>query len=151
MARRHRSTDDRAEPNLTPILDMVFQLITFFMLVINFKATDFDRSLVLPVIGRGVPIEIELDREYLILNLRANESLQMRGKTVSDIDRALSVEAKLLLDGSRRSNKEERPVAVVIRADRNVPCRFLLRIVETCRRLGLDRFEFMILRTAQEA
>ena len=28
----------KAEPNLTPILDMVFQLITFFMLVINFKA-----------------------------------------------------------------------------------------------------------------
>ena len=25
-----------AEPNLTPMLDMVFQLVTFFMLVINF-------------------------------------------------------------------------------------------------------------------
>ena len=28
----------KAQPNLTPMLDMVFQLITFFMLVINFKS-----------------------------------------------------------------------------------------------------------------
>ena len=36
----------RADPNLTPILDMVFQLITFFMLVINFRATDFNKEVV---------------------------------------------------------------------------------------------------------
>ena len=34
------SQDVKAEPNLTPILDMVFQLITFFMLVINFKSAE---------------------------------------------------------------------------------------------------------------
>ena len=39
----------RCEPNLVPILDMVFQLITFFMLVVNFKATEVDRELTLPV------------------------------------------------------------------------------------------------------
>jgi feruloyl esterase len=39
------------EPNLTPILDMVFQLITFFMLVINFQAAAVDMSLKLPVVG----------------------------------------------------------------------------------------------------
>ena len=38
----------KAEPNLTPILDMVFQLITFFMLVINFKSASLDLSLRLP-------------------------------------------------------------------------------------------------------
>ncbi|MGZ3382424.1 MAG: ExbD/TolR family protein, partial [Isosphaeraceae bacterium] len=31
----------RAEPNLTPLLDVVFQLITFFMLVINFAADNY--------------------------------------------------------------------------------------------------------------
>ena len=46
----------KAEPNLTPILDMVFQLITFFMLVINFKAAELDLSLQLPVIGSAKPL-----------------------------------------------------------------------------------------------
>jgi len=42
---------DNAEPNLTPMLDMVFQLVTFFMLVINFQAASLDMTLKLPVIG----------------------------------------------------------------------------------------------------
>ena len=46
----------KAEPNLTPILDMVFQLITFFMLVINFKAAELDLSLQLPVLGSAKPL-----------------------------------------------------------------------------------------------
>ncbi len=33
-----------AEPDWTPMLDMVFQLVTFFMLVINFKAANMDLS-----------------------------------------------------------------------------------------------------------
>ena len=44
-----------AEPNLTPMLDMVFQLITFFMLVINFKSAQLDMSLKLPIFGSLVP------------------------------------------------------------------------------------------------
>ena len=44
-------------PNLTPILDMVFQLITFFMLVINFKAGQMDLSLKLPVVGSARPVD----------------------------------------------------------------------------------------------
>ncbi len=46
----------KAEPNLTPILDMVFQLITFFMLVINFKAAELDLSLQLPVLTSAKPL-----------------------------------------------------------------------------------------------
>ncbi len=42
--------DDSGEPDLTPILDMVFQLITFFKLVCNFKAAAMDLSLSLPVV-----------------------------------------------------------------------------------------------------
>ena len=46
----------KAEPNLTPILDMVFQLITFFMLVINFKSAELDLTLNLPVVGSARPV-----------------------------------------------------------------------------------------------
>ena len=46
-----------AQPNLTPLLDMVFQLITFFMLVINFKDASLDLSLKLPVVGSARPVD----------------------------------------------------------------------------------------------
>ena len=47
----------RAEPNLTPLLDIVFQLITFFMLVINFTSDNYDRRVHLPVAGSARPVE----------------------------------------------------------------------------------------------
>ncbi len=43
---------DKCEPNLVPMLDMVFQLMTFFMMVVNFQATAVDRELVLPLLDR---------------------------------------------------------------------------------------------------
>ena len=61
----------KAEPNLTPILDMVFQLITFFMLVINFKAAELDLSLQLPVIGSAKPLPGDAtNMKLLVLNVK---------------------------------------------------------------------------------
>ena len=54
-----------AEPNLTPILDMVFQLITFFMLVINFKAAAMDLDLKLPVVGSARPVDTQGQEDLL--------------------------------------------------------------------------------------
>ena len=45
----------KAEPNLTPLLDVVFQLITFFMLVINFSQDNFDSRVKLPIAGSARP------------------------------------------------------------------------------------------------
>ena len=45
----HLGSELRAEPNLTPLLDVVFQLITFFMLLINFSQDNLRLS------GSGCP------------------------------------------------------------------------------------------------
>ena len=51
------STEFKAEPNLTPLLDVVFQLITFFMLVINFSSENYDQRVRLPVADSARPVE----------------------------------------------------------------------------------------------
>ena len=50
------STELKAEPNLTPLLDVVFQLITFFMLVINFSSENYDQRVRLPVAESARPV-----------------------------------------------------------------------------------------------
>jgi biopolymer transport protein ExbD len=60
----------KAEPNLTPILDMVFQLITFFMLVINFKAAELDLTLQLPVLSSAKPLPENPNIKFLVLNVQ---------------------------------------------------------------------------------
>ena len=69
----------KAEPNLTPMLDMVFQLITFFMLVINFKSAALDLSLRLPVVGSARPVDTKGMEDLLILNITQDGKLIVYG------------------------------------------------------------------------
>ena len=52
------SQNTKAEPNLTPLLDVVFQLITFFMLLINFSNDNYDLRIKLPVAGSARPLDV---------------------------------------------------------------------------------------------
>jgi biopolymer transport protein ExbD len=62
---------ESAEPNLTPMLDMVFQLITFFMLVVNFKAAELDLTLKLPVLSSAKPLPPGAEKlKMLVLNVQ---------------------------------------------------------------------------------
>src|SRR5580765_1891603 len=80
-----------ADPNLTPILDMVFQLITFFMLVINFQTAALDMSLKLPVVGSARPTD-KGSEDLLVLNVNTRGELLVFGG-VKDPARFLTVEA----------------------------------------------------------
>ncbi|MGN6137186.1 MAG: ExbD/TolR family protein [Aureliella sp.] len=139
---------DRAEPNLTPILDMVFQLITFFMLVISFRASDFDKALVLPVVGSAAPADETTNSELLILNLRAGGKLFVQGKEEPNVEGFLNFEANKLKQSLKPDSDEY--VTVVIRADRALRCDFLMRVINACKNSGLNRFDFMVLRGGEQ-
>ncbi len=64
------SHGDKAEPNLTPLLDMVLQLVMFFMLCANFVMEQVNESIKLPeaVAARALDSTIA---NYIILNIDA--------------------------------------------------------------------------------
>ena len=68
--------ESEGKPNLTPMLDMVFQLITFFMLVINFKAASLDLNLKLPVVGSARPVDTKGQNRSLVLNIDKEGNLK---------------------------------------------------------------------------
>src|SRR5215207_2884053 len=80
------SSEMKAEPNLTPLLDVVFQLITFFMLVINFSNENYDQRVRLPVAGSARPIE-EGEKsaleDRLVLNIDRQGHLLMSGEVMT--------------------------------------------------------------------
>src|SRR5947209_15048604 len=54
----HTAVGDRLEINLTPLLDLVLQLIMFFMLTVNFVRGDQANERVdLPVVQSAMPIK----------------------------------------------------------------------------------------------
>ena len=133
-------TSEGVEPNLTPILDMVFQLITFFMLVINFKGASMDLSLQLPVLGSARPLEYTGSLEPLLLNIDAQGGVQSFGHAV-EIDTFIPQEAKMLrlqLKALKTPVEagSELPVPVIIRADKTTNFATVLGIIRLCQAQG---------------
>ncbi len=130
---------------------MVFQLITFFMLVINFKAAETDTSLKLPVIGSARPVEAQGQGELLVLNLTSDRKLTARGKEEANIEAFIKKEVDYLKLVTKDFKADDLPITVVIRADRTVLVEFLMRIVKACQAVGCRKFDFMVMREAREA
>ena len=142
---------DRAEPNLTPLLDMVFQLITFFMLVINFKGASLDMSLKLPVLGSARPLERTGKLEPILLNVDVDGHVKTFGQAV-DIEQYMARESRLLKADLRMSGKEpdgELPVTVVIRADRAAPFRLVNHVITVCQNEGFRKFSLSAMTRAE--
>ena len=133
-------TSEGVEPNLTPILDMVFQLITFFMLVINFKGESMDLTLQLPVLGSARPLEYTGTLDPLMLNINAKGGVQSHGHPV-EIATFVPHEAKnlkLYLKALGKPVEEggELPVPVIIRADKGTDFATVLGVIRLCQAQG---------------
>ena len=133
-----------AQPNLTPLLDMVFQLITFFMLVINFKDAALDQSLKLPVLGSARPLDTKGQEDLLVLNIDKEGHLKVYGVNreipTYIADEARQEEARLKAKHTTLKPGEELPTMVVIRADRATPFRLLNEVIKTCQSHNYRKF-----------
>ncbi len=156
----------KAEPNLTPILDMVFQLITFFMMVINFKAAEIDRNLKLPVIGTAAPKPVDKGQRVLVVNVTEETrdknnrvthlpkescpALKVMAKLITrdDIETYLQEEmqtalmkAKLTEDDIKGGDKELKDL-VVIRASENCSFGSIQFVINAAQKSGFRQFAF---------
>jgi biopolymer transport protein ExbD len=147
------SSANRAEPNLTPILDMVFQLITFFMLVINFQGAALDQSLKLPVLGSAKPAGAE--ESLLVLNIDKGGQLKVYG-VPQDVKKYIAHEARmeeLKMSAQDKNYKkgDELPTTVVIRADKSTPFKLLNDVVKVCQEHGYRKFSLKAMTKAEGA
>jgi biopolymer transport protein ExbD len=68
-----------AEPNLIPLLDLVLQLVMFFMAATNFARENISEAIKLPLAQSARPIEDdELKNERLFLNVEENGDMRVR-------------------------------------------------------------------------
>jgi biopolymer transport protein ExbD len=147
---------ETAEPNLTPILDMVFQLITFFMLVVNFKSASMDLSLKLPVVGSARPVDSQGQIDLLVMNVNLDGALVVYGNTVTNIEGYIRNEAELSRKILRRTKPDvqpgdDLPTMIVVRADRNTPFKHLNRVIETCIKQGFRSYSFKAMNREEES
>ena len=142
------SSEVKAEPNLTPLLDVVFQLITFFMLVISFGNDNYDQRVRLPVAGSARPIDDgeRIAADQLVLNVNQqghllfNGEVQLPHKAIETIKR----EAQLVLLNARAAgmkvDRKSLPTTIILRADRDTPFSSLFELITACQASGFNKF-----------
>ncbi len=147
----------RAEPNLTPLLDVVFQLITFFMLVVNFTAENYDRRVHLPVAGSARPIEDtqRVSEDRLVLNVDRDGHLLVGGQ-VQSLNEAIQsikhqadlVKLNLRASGLKFDPGKGLPTTIVFRADKDAVFSSVMTLINACQSQGFRKFALKAMTSA---
>jgi len=143
------STELKAEPNLTPLLDVVFQLITFFMLMVNFSSDNYDRRITLPVAGSARPVEddTQVGQDRLVLNIDKEGHLLMGGdaQPLYKAIQSIKHQADLIRLNLKAANHKfdatgSLPTTIVLRADRDTAFTALFDLIKACQSNGFRKF-----------
>ncbi|HVX10755.1 MAG TPA: biopolymer transporter ExbD [Pirellulales bacterium] len=144
MAKR-KKFDISAEGDMTPMIDMTFQLIAFFMVLINFAEGDQDQRIKLPSSELAKPPDAPVEAP-LILQLTEEGNVLLGGDKVpiADMSRYLRTESEII----RRQDKVPSEASVIIRADRGTKTGLVQELIKKCQEQGFEKFS---LRAKQEA
>jgi biopolymer transport protein ExbD len=99
---------------MTPMIDMTFQLITFFMFVMNFSEAEQDDRIQLPMSQLAKPVDGPVEKP-ITLQLANNGSVIYAGEMIGlrDVGGYLEQEKSVMLD----AGKEPAAATVIVRAD----------------------------------
>ena len=124
--------------NLTPLIDVVFLLLIFFLVATQFSQDDQQLPIKLPSAQSAVPMTIE--PEELVVHIAQDSTMMVRGQGV-DI---------ATLEGILRQALADNPVqqTVVLRGDKRVEFQTIVSLVDLCNRLKIPSYRFT---TASEA
>jgi biopolymer transport protein ExbD len=127
-----------AEMDMTPMIDVTFQLIAFFMFVLNFSEVDQDQRVNLPLSELARPPEVAYD-EPITIQLTDSEQMIFGGNLLSpdQLKSALLREAQII---KAHPDKKVEEVTVIIRADRFAKTGKVQEIIKLCQEAEFDTF-----------
>ena len=126
MLIRTRVPEGAPSIELTPIIDMVFLLLIFFLVATTYQQEEREMQIALPEAETGLPIAVAL-RE-IVVNVDREGSVIV-GRRRMDIEglRALVSDATAL-------NAEQK---VTVRGDKDVPYGVVARVLDVCKAAGV--------------
>lgn len=122
--------------NMTPMIDVVFLLIIFFLVSSHLAKQEAQMDLALPVAESGEESNDQARR--LTLNVTSEGTLSLAGRT---LDR---VRLQERLGTAREEHGDD--LEIRIRSDRSVPYRSISPIMLACARAGIWKVTFSVYR-----
>src|SRR4051794_11267402 len=154
------------EPNLIPLLDLVLQLIMFFMITVNFiRVEQLSEEVLLPVAQDAVPMDrtadnwvfLNMDKDGNLVNPPSEDEPESGGQpkekvaekdltlgkiqvAVARVKRSIEREAHL-----RDPNAPPPNIVIVLRAHRDASYKAVWDVLDTCRKAGYERWQLRVL------
>jgi biopolymer transport protein ExbD len=133
----------KAEPNLTPLLDVVLQLLMFFMMCVNFVSEQVNQSILLPVSQSARPMD-KSEVSVLFLNVDRSGNLIVPGHdSLSTLPSIAYYLRQQYTEAERadklRGGKGDVNTAIVIRADERANYKQVYDVLQTCKQVGYHR------------
>jgi biopolymer transport protein ExbD len=137
MRIKHPRAGISAEPDMTPMIDVTFQLIAFFMFVLNFSDAETDERIRLPLSQLAKPPETASEQP-LTLQLSRSGTVFITGDEVpvGKIKPYLLREVQLL----ERQKKDKANTTVIIRGDAVVETGKVQELIKYCQDVGFEKF-----------
>ena len=152
--RSSTATSSILTPNLMPLLDVVLQLITFFMMLVHFgtRLEGATKAVRLPVAPAALPgSELTFDR--LGVAMDAQGRLLVEGRPLDDeaasawwADQAKTRRAGLETIRESAASSDDLPTIVILRADRAAPYGSVRRALAEAQDKGFAHFSLVVLR-----
>ncbi|MCA9049772.1 MAG: biopolymer transporter ExbD [Planctomycetaceae bacterium] len=145
------------EVDMTPMIDIVFQLIAFFMVISNFEQQQADERVTLPRDQLAKPPEVKRDDAFTI-NFGFEKDKQ--GEVIDPTPYLFFGDEKLVVDQCAQRLKQESlfyktigtdlaDVTVEIRADAGVPAGEVQKLIQLCQEQGIE-FQRFALKATQK-
>jgi len=116
--------------NMTPMVDMVFLLIIFFLTATTFSEKEREQDVLLPSVRGGKSLSRQLENK-LIINVLQDGTLSVYGGPLEQ-DELVGVVQE-------RKNRALKPLKVMVRADRRTPYGHVARTLGLVERAGVAR------------
>lgn len=148
-------SDQNANPNLIPLLDLVLQMIMFFMLCANFMAEQTSDKVNLPEAVAAKPLDKQ--EEYVIfLNITKQGEVELSTLDAIGDDRTLTNPERVRTYMKRRYDEDMRAAKpgqkdkgprslVILRADKETPFEKVYAIMTACRQAGYERAQLRVI------
>jgi biopolymer transport protein ExbD len=128
-----------AEPDMTPMIDIVFQLLAFFMFTINLSTTEQDQRVTLPSSELAKPPDAPYDHPLTIHLTEAGEYIYA-GEALANLGQLRSALLREKQIIQRYAVEKLEDVTIVIRADEDAQTGLVQEIIQLCQELQFERF-----------
>ncbi len=126
------------EGDFTPMIDMVFQLIAFFMVLLNFNEADVNEEISLPHSVLARPSDGPIDKP-ITLHLRSDGGVMIGAESVPTVA-GIKPFLRFEIDQLTVEKRAPKEATVIIRADRAAPTGKVQELIKICQESGFEKF-----------